>query len=360
MKELIITSAQPSDLYFCWQLRVQCANFRKYGYSDKYHPLVWWHDRRLNQEAFQNEWDKLQDDYPEVTFHFYSDESGDLSEQIARSGYIPLLRPWLLMHHFKKFPELEEKAIFYIDSDIVFTQKLDFEPFLNDEVCYLSDTKSYIAASYFDSKIKDVAPDRMEDYKKIDVLERLTSGVGISRKMAENNELGSGGAQYLLKGINYKFWQRVFSNCLLIRKQLFMINETYFAGNNAQERENKGFQRWCADMWAVLWTLWLVGKETKCPTELDFAWATDLVEKWENVYIYHDAGASTRPIEEGHQLFHKREQRYIDNTITPLQEDLSFVSKKYCSSKYVECIEEAKEKPNKFLVDEMGLFPSIK
>lgn len=310
--------------------------------SHLYHPLIWWHDRRLNFNTFEKEWDQLEKDYPEVTFHYYEDESFEVSNLIARSEYVSILRPWLLMHHFNDYPELEQKAIFYIDSDIVFTKKFDFSPFLNDDICYLSNTKSYIAASYFDSKVKDVKEDMLEEYGKIDVLQQLTSALGTSRAVAMVNEDNSGGAQYLLKGINVKFWQKVLSGCLIILRQLGEVNQKYFPGKTALDRENKGFQKWCADMWSVLWNLWVFGKETRCPRELDFAWATDMAEKWNDVSIYHDAGASTRPVEEGHVLFYKRDKKYIDNGVVPFSENLSHVSRKYCSGRYVDEIMEAK------------------
>ena len=48
--------------------------------------------------------------------------------------------------------------------------------------------------------------------------------------------------------------------------------------------------RWCADMWAVLWNLWKEGYETKIPKELNFTWATMSSTMWEINSIYHNAG----------------------------------------------------------------------
>jgi hypothetical protein len=107
------------------------------------------------------------------------------------------------------------------------------------------------------------------------------------------------------------------------------------------ESEDKGFQVWCADMWSVLYNLWKRDYKTECPPEMDFCWATDPIEKWDRVQIYHDAGASTRPIKEGHMLFHKRDSDYINNQATPFEKDLSFVSSEYCSKNYVREIDEA-------------------
>jgi hypothetical protein len=335
MKQLQIITAQPNDRLFCWQLRVQLHNLRKYGLSDRYTALVWYHKDRTGGADFKREWDKLQLDYPEAKIVFYQDETGQLSYLIKQYSYIPLLRPWLLQKHFAANPQLKEDAILYMDSDVVFTKKPNFDRLLDDNICYLSDTKSYIAASYFDSKIKDVLPDKIESYKQIDVLAEALEPFGLTRDIAVLNEQGSGGAQYLLKNIDAQFWQNVFSGCLAIRTNLRSVNRRFF------ENEDKGFQVWCADMWSILWNLWKLSYKTECPAEMDFCWATDMIEKWDKVQIYHDAGASTRPVREGHRLFHKRDIQYVNNLLTPFDEDLSYVSSEYCSKNYVQEIEEA-------------------
>lgn len=337
-RQLQILSCQPNDSYFLWQLRVQLYNFRKYGYSKDYRILVWKHNNRDKGEDFMPQWQALEADYPEAKFFYYEDTDGGLSRTISTYNYIPLLRPWLLQKHFSEYPELQKDAILYLDSDVVFTKSLDFSPFLDDDICYLSDTRSYISAQYFDSKIKDVLPDRLEDYKKIDVLEESCKLMGISREIAESNQESSGGAQYLLKNIDATFWEEVFLGCIKIGVQLRSINRRFF------KDEDAGFQSWCRDMWAVLWNIWKRGMKTECPRELDFCWATDDISKWDRVYLYHDAGASTRPVREGHMLFHKRELRYLNNEVSPLQEDLSFVSSEYCSKNYVREIEEARNR----------------
>lgn len=338
MRQLKIITAQPNDRLFCWQLRVQLHNLRKYGLSKNYTALVWKHTGRQNGEMFENEWIGLQQDYPEAEIIFFEDNTGELSKLIQQTGYIPLLRPWLLARHAQSFPYLRDAAILYMDSDVVFTKKPTFEGLLDNNTCYLSDTKSYIAASYFDSKIKDVLPHKLDSYKKIDVLDDLLKEFGLSREIAVANEQGSGGAQYILKNIDAGFWQDVFKGCITVRLNLRSVNRRFF------ENEDKGFQSWCADMWSILFNLWKRGMKTECPPELDFCWATDPVEKWEKVQIYHDAGASTRPVKEGHMLFHKRDLPYVNNVKTPFEDDLTFVSPEYCSYWYAREIEAASGK----------------
>lgn len=349
-RELKIITSQPNDLIFCWQVRVQLANLRKYDLSKNYVCLIRWHDKRYFGATFLEQWDELEKDYPEATFFRLPDQD-HLVDLIDRYKYIPLLRPWLLANYFKLHPELTEKAILYIDSDVIFTRKPEFGPFLDDDICYLTDTRSYIAASYFDSKIKDVDPEKLENYKKIDVFGDCMEEFGLTRAIGEANEMGSGGAQYLLKNIDHKYWEDVFTGCIKLRILLNRVNQRFFPGKDPQERENKGFQVWCADMWSVLWNLWKRDYKTECPKEMDTCWATDIIARWgeENLpLIYHDAAAKEGEMEPGHKLFWKGAPRYKNNLITPFQEDLSWVSDKYCSKVYVKQIEEANPYKKKY------------
>lgn len=335
MKELKIITCQPNERLFCWQLRVQLHNLRKYGLSGNYTALIWLHNDRVGAETFKDEWAKLVLDYPEAEFRFYEDDTNELLRLIKMMNYIPLLRPWLLNKYFTEYPALKNDAILYMDSDVVFTKRPNLERLLQDDVCYLSDTKSYIAASYFDSKVKDVLPEKLEAYKEIDVLDELMKEFTLNRDAAVKNEDGSGGAQYLLKNVDAQFWQDVFTGCIKVILNLRSVNRRFF------ENEDKGFQSWCADMWSILFNLWRKEYKTDCPWEMDFCWATDLIGKWDQVQIYHDAGAHTREIKPGHRLFLKRSPEYVNNEKTPFEEDLSFVSSEYCSKNYVKEIDEA-------------------
>jgi len=115
----------------------------------------------------------------------------------------------------------------------------------------------------------------------------VTSLVGITREICEKNNLHSGGAQYLLKNIGSSFWEKCIGDCIMIRQYLQNVNRQFF------ENENKGYQSWCADMWAVLWNLWLREQETKIIPEMEFAWSTDNIKKLDRVTILHNAGIAS-------------------------------------------------------------------
>lgn len=291
MKDLKFVCSQPDDVYYTWQVHLWLESLKKLGHSDKAIVLVYTPSFR----EYNGKWEKIVELYPEAQFAFYKDE-GDVSSQLGT--YIPVLRPFSLMKYFQEHPEMMTKAVFYCDCDILFTDKFNIDDYINDEICYLSDTNSYINASYFDSKIKDVLPEKLEEYKTRDVLAEITSLIGINREIAEANNLNSGGAQYFLKNVDSAFWYKVMNDCIIIRKYLQHINKQFFVS------EDKGFQSWCADMWAVLWNLWLRDIETKNISEMDFSWASDPIEKVEKLGMFHNAGITSRDMG-GYPAFYK-------------------------------------------------------
>lgn len=341
MKNLKIISVVPDDLVFACQTLVQLSNFREHGYSDKYNVLVFVPKDRLHL-GVNPKWAIIEKEFPEANFFYYNDEDNVL-DAIHSINYIPLLRPYCLKRHFKAHPELEQDAIFYIDSDIVFTKPLDFTPYLNDDINYLSDTKSYLNSDYFDSMITRVDPPKLALYAKRDILNEVSSLFGIDRATCEKYKDATGGAQYLLKNIDWKFWEKVEQGCIKFRMffayELGGINSLYFVNEDA------GFQSWCADMASILWTLWAEGRETITPQDLDFAWGTDKIARWNEVYIYHDAGGNEITDDKGvtHMLFHKRAHEYINNISTYFESDLSHISPDYCSYNYVQEINKAKK-----------------
>lgn len=293
MKELSFICAQPDDQYYTWQVHTWLESLRQIGYSDDAIILIFTPNFR---EPNLTTWKEIEKLYPEATFYYYKD-TDNISKTL--SIYIPVIRPYILMKYFQEHPQMVNRALFYCDSDVVFTKDFNIDDYINDDICYLSNTNSYINSSYFDSKVKDVKPELLEDYKKRDILAELTSIIGINRETCERNKDHSGGAQYLLKNIGASFWEKVIGDCLVIKTYLSNVNKQFF------ESESKGFQSWCADMWAVLWNLWLREQETKVIPELDFAWSTDDISALQKNKILHNAGVTGDAMMDGVPMFYK-------------------------------------------------------
>lgn len=291
MKELKYICAQPDDNYYTWQVHMWLESLRNRGESNKAIVLIFVPSFREQNPK----WKQIIDLYPEAEFNFYKDID-DVSQLLGI--YIPVLRPYVLWRYFKDHPEMSANAVMYCDSDVIFTEKFNIDGFLDDDICYLSDANSYINSDYFDSKVNQVLPEKLEEYKTRDILGELASIIGVSREIAEANKEHSGGAQYLLKNVDAAFWSKVMNDCILIRTYLQKINREFF------KDENAGFQSWCADMWAVLWNLWFRQQEAKVIPEMGFSWAPDLITKLETHPILHNAGIVGEQMD-GYTCFYK-------------------------------------------------------
>jgi hypothetical protein len=317
MTDLIFISAQPSDFKFTWQIDVQCWNFRELGISKQYQVLIY-----VSNENDLKEWNRLIKKYPEVQFFFYYDKGVDLKT------YIPQLRPHILKQHFEKY-DLKDKTFFYLDSDVIFRELPDFKTLLKDDICWQSNTSSYLDYNYLIAKEKQGNIPNNLAVKKMAEIGRITP------EIIQSYTGKTGGAQYLLKNIDADFWGDVERICIDIRKNFTHVsllernedsfNTVYF------QNEDSGFQSWCADMWAVNFSLWKRNKITDIHKELDFTWATDNVDKWFENKIYHDAGGTMKG------LFNKS----VWNTTSPVGKNISVLSS-FASYHYVEAIKKVK------------------
>jgi hypothetical protein len=173
------------------------------------------------------------------------------------------------------------KSVFYHDSDILLPKLPKFELLLNDSYGYLSDTSSYINHTYIkecSKRYKDVHTEIPED----DILKKMCDCTNTSEDLIKINDSNSGGAQYLLKDIDSNYWENVEIN----------INKLYYTLKEYEIKYpiNHHIQSWTTDMWVVLWEYWKLGKETRIHSQLEFSWATDDVNRYDALPIFHLAG----------------------------------------------------------------------
>jgi hypothetical protein len=316
-ENLVFLQAVSHEPYFVWQTEVQIVNFRKFGISDRMQIIVWYHKGSTHLPR----WMALKRKYSEVNIYFYEDSGVNLGL------YIPQLRPHSFKKHFKKYQEeLKDKVFFYHDADIIFRELPDFEKLIQDDIVWESNTTGYLDYSYLHRK---ELQGNIENNEAVKELARIG---GITVDTIKSYDAKTGGAQYLLKNIDYNFWEDVEGMCIDIRRSFFhnitgSINNRYF------KTEALGFQSWCADMWAVNFSLWKRGIQTGITPELDFSWATDSMETYNKKPIYHNAGASnTTP-----GVFYKG--AWINRS--PIGQDIS-ASINSASLAYVNAIKEVK------------------
>lgn len=269
----VLICAQPTIKYYAWQVEVMLTNFRSLDIHNHFDVHVLFaYNESLDTVEDDLSWGKsVENSFPEFSFYYYNDTRRNIS-------YISSIRPHILKKHFKQHPHLSRVSIFYHDCDIIFTKFPDFIANMSDddENWYVSDTISYIGYEYVVSK-------------GVDVLEAMCAIIGIHPELVKERESQSGGAQYLMKGVDWMFFEKVERDCERLFRDISLLN-THKKQTDPYHHE---IQIWCADMWAVLWNAWMRGYRTNIATEMDFCWATDSIDRCGQTYIFHNAGVTS-------------------------------------------------------------------
>ncbi len=315
--KVVFICAQPDVPYFHWQVEVFIHNAMKSGINPNWIEIIFGYDNSPSREGMA-----LARKYPYVRVFFYK------KDVIENYGYIPILRPNILFKHFTRYPELSEENIFYHDSDIIFRELPNFDLLTNDKIWYLSDTVSYIGSDYIKSK-------------SVDLFNEMCEIAGVDPDLVSENNKNSGGAQYLMKGIDSDFWKEVEFLSLDLYK--------YMSDREGMERSTlddsalqtyNPIQKWCADMWAVLWCGLKRGNEVKISDELGFSWGSSYgTKEWYKYKIMHNAGVTNNS---NGKVFYKGD--FINES--PWDHDFSDIDKTHNSYNYVQAILYAREKRN--------------
>jgi hypothetical protein len=241
-------------------------NFIQMGINPNNVDIVCWKQNGVIPE----EWIKLANGYA-ARFFFYDDTR-------ETRHYISSIRPNILKQHWIAQPQLKDSAIFYHDSDIIFTKPIQdwiTDEMINDNVWYGSDTRWYISHSYIKGKGQDV-------------IDEMCKIMDLPESLIESNELNAIGAQYLMKGIDTHFWSRVELDSENLYKEISELNRK----KKELDPTHHELQIWCADMWAVLWGGWRRGYVTNCHTNFDFSWGTSGESDYFKMNIMHNAGVT--------------------------------------------------------------------
>jgi len=258
---MIHICSQPASLYFYWQIRAMLYSFKINDVDmSKVHVLL-----GVGDEDIPSQFDLLELEYSDVSFKYYNDDRID-------KRYHPSIKPYLVYKHYIDNPYLENKTIFYHDCDIVLTKPIDFSKTMSDYIFYMSDTVSYIGYDYIYSKGENV-------------LDKMTSIVNIDKSVVKKNQNNSGGAQYIIKNVNNLYWKSVYEDS----NKLYFEMIDFLRTIPSKDKEY-GLQIWCAEMWATLWNIWKIGRETRIHDSLNFSWATSCIADWNKYSIYHNAG----------------------------------------------------------------------
>lgn len=141
-----------------------------------------------------------------------------------------------------------------------------------------------------------------------------------------------------MKHVSAEYWKGVKETSLALYKYM-SDRETHERSTLSPEKLQAyhPIQKWCADMWAVLWGAWKMGAQTLIEPGLEFSWGTSSLADYTKHNIMHNAGVTSN---NGGKLFYKGE--FINKN--PFEADFSQIDPNTASAKYVEAILYAKEK----------------
>jgi hypothetical protein len=272
MENILFVSAQPDVPYFIWQIKLYIHNFIEKGIDpNKIHVVLGLVQGNTKPSKQSEELKELG-----VNVHYFVDER-------VKKHYIPSIKPYLISKWIQSNPEFG-KLFFLHDADIIFRELPNFEELLNDNTCYLSDTIGYIGYDY----IMDCCGRYEQKHlntEKGQLISEMSEVIGVDVDTIKTNQKNSGGGQYLIKNSNCELWDKIYKDSIKLYDQMLNYQKR-FPINPGQ------IQFWTAEMWALLWNLWMYGFETKITDEMSFSWATDDIKKYEQHPILHMAGVT--------------------------------------------------------------------
>ena len=315
MEKILFVTAQPDVPYFIWQIKLYVHNFIEKGINPNQIHVIF---SLLNKNKQPSE-ESLQLKDLGINVHHFIDER-------IKKHYIPSIKPYLISKWIQKNSKHGE-LFFLHDADIIFNELPSFDRLLNDEVCYMSDTIGYIGYDY----IMDCC-ERYENQhptsEKGQLISEMANVVGVDVNTIKENQENSGGGQYLFKNTNCELWDKMYKDSIKLYDQMLDYQKR-FPINPGQ------IQFWTAEMWAVLWNLWLYEFKTEIITDLDFSWATDTIDIYNSKNILHMAGVTDNLKT---TKFYKGDYINID-PILKLKEDknyFDYIDKTSSTIKYIE------------------------
>lgn len=265
MFDIKFVTAQPDIEYFHWQCEIYANSLINLGVDPKNIIMIF---GVINPSKGESEGlKKLREKYNVFSF---------VDERRLRN-YPPSMKTHLIYKFIKKTGITD---FFLHDSDVVFTDIIDFDT-MSDDVCYVSDTRGYLGFNYlFDTSVR--YKETHKDLIDGDIVDKMSDIIGITPHEVRLNEDKTGGAQWYLKNQDWRVWKKIDDDA----PKLYRFLQEY---NNEYPIQHP-IQSWTAEMWSILWNLWFYGYQTEISDELDFSWGTDNADVFCNKKIFHLAG----------------------------------------------------------------------
>ena len=272
MEKILFVTAQPDVPYFIWQIKLYVHNFIEKGIDPSQIHVVL---GLVNNTQNPSEESLKLKDFG-INVHHFTDFR-------RKKHYIPSIKPYLISNWLKT-NENYGKLFFLHDADIIFKELPNFESLLNDDICYLSDTVGYIGYDYIIDccrRYERQHPTSEENQ----LINEMASVIGVDVDVIKENRDNAGGGQYLIKNTNSEMWDKIYRDSILLYDQMLDYQRRFPISPGE-------IQFWTSEMWSLLWNLWLYDHKTIITKELDFSWATDNLDIYEQRPILHMAGVT--------------------------------------------------------------------
>lgn len=315
---MIYLSAQPDNIYFLWQLKIQFFNFIRNGILPQYIHILIGYNNRIN--PLFEEWGKKSG----AKLFFYPDTR-------KNRLYAPSIRPHLIAKHLIAHPELEKETLFYHDSDILLTQKPEWGELEKGDCWYASDTSNYLNSQYIRQ--------HMSEFE----FESMCKQLDVTPEKIRKYDSSAGGAQYILKHSTATFWNEIEINCEKLYSYLHRKQ-------HHSQCISKKFQIWCTDMWVIWWTCIKNQQPFNSHPLLNFCWADSPIKMLDKTIILHYTGGNNSK-----RFFFDKLQYQV---YEPFYADLSYVDTETCSFLVVKTILDYKKilEKNKLSLQNLQLF----
>ena len=270
MEKILFVTAQPDVPYFIWQIKLYVNNFIEKGINPNQIHVIF---SIVHRNGTPSEESLKLKDFG-INVHHFSDFR-------RKKHYIPSIKPYLISSWLKTNSDYGN-LFFLHDADIIFKDLPNFDKLLNDDICYLSDTIGYIGYDYIIDCCGRYEIQHPKSEKN-QLINEMANVIGLDVEVIKENRKNAGGGQYLIKNTDADLWDKIYRESTLLYDQMLDYQKRFPISPGE-------IQFWTAEMWSLLWNLWLDGHKTEITKELDFSWATDSIEIYEKRPILHMAG----------------------------------------------------------------------
>ncbi|BDD39654.1 PqqD family protein [Streptococcus ruminantium] len=297
-----------ANLRYRWESEVLLTNLQAHGSYDVIF-LLYGEDKDMGPY--------LQEKYG-ITYHYFEDDR-------PNHQYPTSIRPYLWYQFLKKYPHMEKETFFYIDTDIIFREMVDFDKIPVSAHQWYGAHSPTVKASFLRSKHPFY-------------LQGLQTILNVTDEELEWTETSPAGAQWLLAQPTAAFFHEMYVQCERIYDFLLTMEKLQLPLEEEEKLDRYG--KWLTDMWCLAWMAPKYGITVHTSTELNFSWPVRPANEWNDYKILHNAGVLSKD----EPAFYKTEWK----NIPPFFFKHDKVSPELGSIHYVKAIQAVKIRPQDY------------